>query len=82
MAAIDINALQSFSPVELLKLTEYRIAQILAGAQAWSQSGRQLTNADLSTLYDERNRLKEEIAALNAGEAGGGNVLVIFGREQ
>lgn len=82
MATIDVDALQSFTTAQLLKLTEYRIAQILAGSQAYSMDGRQLTHADLETLYRERDRLKAEVEAETAGEDGGGNVLVQFGQEQ
>lgn len=82
MATIDVDALQTFTAAELLKLTEYRIAQILAGAQAYSTNGRQLTHADLNTLYAERDKLKSEVEAATDGENGSGNVLVRFGQEQ
>lgn len=79
---IDVDALQTFTTAQLLTLTEYRIAQILAGAQAYGANGRQLTHADLKTLYEQRDKLKAEVDAESAGEAGSGNVLVRFGQEQ
>lgn len=81
MATIDVDALQTFTPAQLLKLTEYRIAQILAGAQAYGMNGRQLTHADLATLYEQRDNLLNEVAATDGGEAGLGNVLVRFNPE-
>lgn len=82
MATIDVSALQTFTAAQLLTLTEYRIAQILAGAQAYGANGRQLTHADLATLYEQRDKLKAEIEADAAGDLGGGNILVQYGREQ
>lgn len=82
MANIDVDNLQSFTATELLKLTEYRIAQILAGAQAYGINGRQLTHADLKTLYAERDRLKAEVDAEAGSAVGGLNALVQFGRPQ
>lgn len=82
MSTIDVDSLQSFTAAELLKLTEYRIAQILAGAQSYSSNGKQFTHADLPTLYRERDRLADEVAAADAGENGGGNVLVRIGEPQ
>ena len=38
-------------------------AMINAGGQAKSQGGKTLTQADLGTLYEERRRLQEEVAA-------------------
>ena len=76
MANIDVDSLQSFTAAQLLKLTEYRIAQILAGAQAYGSNGRQLTHANLQDLYRERDRLRQELAEADAVECGSGNVLV------
>ena len=73
--AINIDALQSFSASDLLKLCEHNIAMIHAGGQAKSISGRSLTQADLSTLYEERRRLQEEVAA-STGDAPLGMVSV------
>ena len=77
--AIDLDALQTFTPANLLKLCEHNIAMIHAGGQAKGIGGRNLTQADLSTLYEERRRLQEEVAAEAAGTNGSGNVLVRFG---
>jgi len=77
--AIDIDSLQSFTAAELLKLCNHNIAMINAGGQAKGIGGRNLTQADLVTLYDERRRLQEEVAAEAAGANGSGNVLVRFG---
>ncbi len=72
----DIDALPVFTSAQLLKLTEHAIAQITIGAQAFTADGRQLTRADLGKLYDQRDRLREEVSADVAGETGSGNVLV------
>lgn len=61
--AIDIDALQSFTAADLLKLCEHNIAMINAGGQAKNQGGKSLTQADLGALYEERRRLQEEVAA-------------------
>lgn len=74
--AIDISSLQSFSAADMLKLCEHNIAQINVGGQAYGADGKQLTRADLSTLYAQRDKLKQEIADEAAGATGGGNVLV------
>lgn len=76
---IDISSLQTFSKSDLLKLCEHNIAMIHAGGQAKGIGGRNLTQADLSDLYDIRDRLTQEIAAEADATAGGGNVLVRFG---
>lgn len=77
--AIDISALQTFSASDLLALCNHNIAMINAGGQGKNQGGKSLTQADLSTLYDERRRLMEEVAADAAASNGSGNVLVRFG---
>lgn len=61
--AIDISSLQTFSASDLLALCNHNIAMINAGGQAKSQGGKTLTQADLGTLYEERRRLTEEVAA-------------------
>jgi hypothetical protein len=70
---------QTFTTAQLLALTEYRIAAILAGAQAYGTNGRQLTHADLGLLYEQRDKLRQEVALEAAGAEGGGDVLVRFG---
>lgn len=77
--AIDIDSLQSFSKVELLKLCEHNIAMIHAGGQAKGIGGKNLTQADLKDLYEIRAQLIQEIAVEADASAGGGNVLVRFG---
>lgn len=61
--AINIKDLQTFTAADLLKLCEHNIAMIHAGGQAKGMGGRNLTQADLSSLYEERRRLQEEVAA-------------------
>lgn len=78
--AIDIDNLQpTLSARDLLRACEHNILMINAGGQSKGINGRALTQADLATLYEERRRLKEEVAAEDAGVNGLGNVLVIFG---
>lgn len=72
----DIAALPTLTAAELLKLCEYNIAKIHAGGQVRGMNGRQLTEADLADLYEQRQRLKDEVAAELAGADGLGNVLV------
>lgn len=80
---IDVDALQSFTTAELLKLTEYRIAMILRGGQVRSGNGVQLTHADLPTLYAQRDKLKTEVSEDSASaDDAGGIVLVQFGEPQ
>lgn len=78
----DIDNLPSFTAAQLLKLCEWQIAQIQATGQALGQDGRSLTRASLDSLFSQRDKLREEVAAETAGEAGSGNVLVQFGQEQ
>jgi len=47
--------------------TEKAISAIVGGAQSYRIGNRQLQRADLSLLYRERDRLEEEIAALEGG---------------
>ncbi len=61
--AIDIDALQTFATADLLKLCEHNIAMINTGGQAKNAMGKSLTQADLATLYEERRRLQDEVAA-------------------
>lgn len=78
--AIDIDDLQpTLSASDLLRACEHNILMINVGGQAKNATGKALTQADLATLYEERRRLKEEVAAEEAGANGGGNVLVRFG---
>jgi hypothetical protein len=78
--AIDVDSLQTFTKAQLLKLTEYCIAQILAGCQEYDYNGRRVTRADLATLYRERDRLAAEVAAEAGADTAGGNVLVTINR--
>lgn len=80
---INVDNLQEFSAEDLLKLTERRIALILAGGQATSANGKTFTHADLKTLYEQRDRLKMEVAeAAASADDAGGIVLAQFGEPQ
>lgn len=64
---------------EQLAQVEHAILAIQNGAQEYSIGTRRLKRADLSLLYQERNRLEREVEAL---ENGGGifKVAVFEGR--
>lgn len=78
----EIDALPSYTAAQLLKVLERNIVEITTGGQSMGINGRQLTRADLSALFKQRDALKAEIEETAAGENGGGNVLVRFGQEQ
>lgn len=68
--AIDIEALQTFTAAELLKLCEHNIAMIHAGGQVKGMDGRTLTQANLKDLYAQRKELQEEVAAASSSDLG------------
>lgn len=77
----DIDNLPTFTTAQLLKLTEWQIAQITATGQSLGQDGRTLTRANLPELNKQRENLKAEVATEAAGENGDGNVLARYRRE-
>jgi hypothetical protein len=78
----EIDALPSYTAAQLLKVLERNIVDVHTAGQSYSVSGRVLTRADLPSLYEQRERLKMEIADAAVSDQGGGNVLVKFGEEQ
>lgn len=64
---------------EQLREVEDAISAIYRGAQSYRIGSRQITRADLSVLYKERDRIESEVRAL---EYGGGifKVSVFEGR--
>lgn len=72
MANIDVDQLQTFSPADLLKITNHAIAMILMSGQSYTINGRTFTKANLVELYELRRNLELEtgdettkIAAVN-----------------
>ena len=57
---------------EQLESVQNAIANIEAGAQAYSIAGRSLSKADLSTLYNREKWLRQQVAR----EASGGGIRV------
>ncbi len=82
MATIDVDALQSFTSAELLKLAEYGIAQLLAGGQEYTlPGGKTFKRADLDKLKEIRNDLKSEVESASSS-TGTNTALSTFGRQQ
>ena len=69
---------QTFTAAELLALTEYRLASLLAGSQEYASMSQTVRHVVYKDLCEQRDKLKAEIEAATAGEAGGGIVLVQF----
>lgn len=68
--AFDLaNPIGTGTDQELLDFTRAAIAQITLHGQAYSIDGRQLTRADLKTLYESMAILEGRINAANGSSA-------------
>lgn len=81
MSEIDVNAIQSFSSAELLKLVEYAIAQITVGGQSVMIAGRRFDRASLNELRRMREELTREVQEAES-PTGTLTALGRFGKQQ
>lgn len=54
--------MESMTPQELLEQVDQAIVNITIGGQSYKIGSRQLSRADLKTLYDIRNDLTAQVA--------------------
>jgi len=77
---INVEALQSFTAAEQLKLVEYAIAQVMVGGKyTMTGSGQQFTQENLPALRAWRDQLITEVICANEPCVGGGEAIVRFG---
>ena len=58
---------EQMTPEEMLAEVDHAIYTICVGGQSYRIGSRQLTRADLKTLYSIKNSLSEQITAGNQG---------------
>ena len=75
----EINALPVYTPTQHLKMWELASIELAAAGVSYAINGRTLTRNNASMVQDMITYWSQQVVALQAGAAGGGNILVRFG---